>query len=231
MFLNGVKMLDHLSGKFLSLVLLVIAISFFLINKEQNESSEQQELATEVSKPLISTSNNKPLLPLEFSSKNTGKILSIQHGGGYSFIEVELPSKKSLILAAADLPNKLLVGNDIHWKNSRVAKNYYSHALKQNFEQLYMVTINDDSIKSGMVLSIRREGENTFLNVAYSGQNEHTTQELIIKTDLILGQFLEGAKIEWQLETLSSNRNKHRKNNNLFSQSPVMVDWIRISRN
>jgi hypothetical protein len=207
----------------LLIVLGIIVLSFFLITSEQDKSVDAQ-----VSQSALLTSKklaNQPQSPVARIVKNTGKILSIQNGGGYSFIEVELPSRKTLTLAAANLPNKLLVGNVVHWGNPRLSKNYYSHALKQNFERLYMVTIKDESIKVGVIAAIKIVDENTFLSV----QQEQSVLELIVKNERVSGELLVGNKIEWQQEKTSPNRNNQPPKMNTPPRSPVMVDWIKKS--
>jgi len=210
--------------KLLLLIMLgIIVLSFFSITSEQDKNVDAQ-----VSQSTLPTSKklaNQPQSPIARIVKNTGKILSIQKGGGYSFIEVELPSRKTLTLAAANLPNKLLVGNDVRWENPRLAKNYFSHALNKSFERLYMVTIKDDSIKNGVIISIKTVDENTFLSV----QQEQTISELIVKSDRVSDELLVGNKIEWQQEKISPNRNKQPPKMHTPPRSPVMVDWIKKS--
>jgi hypothetical protein len=217
------KVKECFNSKFLSLVLLsVVILSFFLI-----KNNDVKNVDTLVSQSPLPISKKLSQLPPELPVKNSGKILSIQYGGGYTFIEVELPSKKSLFLATGNLPNNILVGNIVRWKNSRLSKNYYSHALKRNFENLLMVTLQDESIKSGVVKSVKSVktvDKNTFISVRY----EHSTQELIVKSDRISGELFVGNIIEWQQENLSIN--DQSKNNNRLSQSPLMVDWIRKSK-
>jgi hypothetical protein len=208
------------NSKFLSLALLsIVILSFFLI--KNNDVKNADTVVNQSSLPISQTLSQSPL---ELPGKNSGKILSIQYGGGYSFLEVELPSKKSLFLATASLPNKIFVGNLVRWKNSRLSKNYYSHALKKNFENLLMVTLQDESIKSGVVTSVKTVDKNTFISVRY----EQSTQELIVKSERISDELLVGTKIEWQQESLLTN--VQAKNNNRLSQSPIMVDWIRKSK-
>jgi hypothetical protein len=185
----------YFNSKLLLLIVLgIIVLSFFLITSEQDKNVDAQ-----VSQSALPTSKklaNQPQSPVARIVKNTGKLLSIQKGGGYSFIEVELPSRKTLTLAAANLPNKLLVGNDVRWETPRLAKKYFSHALNKSFERLYMVTIKDDSIKNGVIISIKTVDENTFLSV----QQEQTISELIVKSDRVSDELLVGNKIEWQQE-------------------------------
>jgi hypothetical protein len=212
--LNGIIMIrmENINHKLVSSVLIgIIALSFFLIKTENVKSVDVQ-----VSEPSLSVSQNSIQSPPEFSAKNIGKILSIQNGGGYSFIEVKLPSNKSLSLATANLPNEVFVGNDIRWETPRLAKNYYSHTLNKNFERLYMVTIIDESIKQGVVISIKTVEENTLLSV----QREHSVQELIVKTERISDELHIGSRVEWQ-----------KKIDNRLPQSSIMVDWIRHSIN
>ena len=87
--------------KLLLLIMLgIIVLSFFSITSEQDKNVDAQ-----VSQSTLPTSKklaNQPQSPIARIVKNTGKILSIQKGGGYSFIEVELPSRKTLTLAAAN---------------------------------------------------------------------------------------------------------------------------------
>ncbi|NQZ90373.1 MAG: hypothetical protein HRU38_22440 [Saccharospirillaceae bacterium] len=207
----------------LLIVLGIFVLSFFLITSEQDKNVD-----TQVSQTALPTSKKlaQPTQPPEARIvKNTGKVLSIQKGGGYSFIQVELPSRKTLTLAAANLPNKLLVGNIVHWENPRLAKNYFSHALNKSFERLYMVTIKDESIKAGVIISIKTVDENTFLRV----QQEQSIQELIVKSDHVSDELLVGMKIEWKQKTSSPNRNNQPQNMHTPPRSPVMVDWIKKS--
>jgi hypothetical protein len=207
-------------NKFLLIGLLcTVVLSFFFI-----KNNEVKNVDTLVSKSPFSLSKQSIQSFPEVPIKNSGKILSIQHGGGYTFIEVEAPSKRTFFLATASLPNNILVGEFIHWKNPRLSKNYYSHALKINFDNLLMVTIQDQSIKSGVVTSVKVIDKSTFITVQY----EHSTQELLVKSERISGELLVGTKIEWQQEHLSNN--EQSKNNNRLSQSPLMVDWIRKSK-
>lgn len=208
--LSGILMIrmERINHKLvLSVLIGIVALSFFLINTENVKSIDIQ-----VSKPSLSVNKNSTQSPPEFLAKNIGKILSIQSGGGYSFIEVELPSNKLLSLATANLPNKIFVGNDIRWETPRLAKNYYSHALDKNFNRLYMVTIIDESIKDGVVISIKTIEENTLLSV----QKEQSVQEIIVKTERIAEQLHIGSRVEWQ-----------QKIDKRLPQSSIMVDWIR----
>jgi len=210
--------------KLLLLIMLgIIVLSFFLITSEQDKNVDAQ-----VSQSALATSKKlakQPQSPVRRIVKNTGKILSIQKGGGYSFIEVELPSRKTLTLATANLPNMLLVGNDVRWENPRLAKNYFSHALNKSFERLYMVTIKDDSIKTGVITAIKTVDENTFLSV----QQEQSTQELIVKSGRVSDELRIGNNIEWQQAIISPNRNNQPPNMHTPPRSPVMVDWIKKS--
>jgi hypothetical protein len=214
----------YFNSKLLLLIMLgIIVLSFFMVISEQDKNVDAQvsQSALTTSKKLTKQSQS----PEARIVKNTGKILSIQKGGGYSFIQVELPSRKTLTLATANLPNKLLVGNDVRWENPRLAKNYFSHALNKSFERLYMVTIKDNSIKTGVITAIKTVDENTFLKV----QQEHSTIELIVKSDRISDELLLGNKIEWQQEKISPNRNNQPQNMHIPPRSPVMVDWIKKS--
>jgi hypothetical protein len=207
-------------NKFLLIGLLcTVVLSFFFI-----KNNEVKNVDTLVSKSPFSLSKQSIQSFPEVPIKNSGKILSIQHGGGYTFIEVETPSKRTFFLATASLPNNILVGEFIHWKNPRLSKNYYSHALKINFDNLLMVTIQDQSIKSGVVTSVKIIDKSTFITV----QHDHSTLELIVKSERISDELLVGTKIEWQQEKHSDH--DQSKNNNTLSQSPMMVDWIRKSK-
>jgi hypothetical protein len=214
----------YFNSKLLLLIMLgIIVLSFFLITSEQDKNVDAQ-----VSQSALPTSKKltkQPQPPEARIVKNTGKILSIQKGGGYSFIQVELPSRKTLTLAAANLPNKLLVGNDVRWENPRLAKNYFSHTLNKSFERLYMVTIKDESIKTGVVTAIKIVDENTFLSV----QQEQSIQELIVKSERVSDELFVGNKIEWQQKIISPNRNKQPPKMHTPPRSPVMVDWIKKS--
>jgi hypothetical protein len=151
--MNFYSLKNYLSShRKLSLVVVlgVITLIFFLMKNDGLGNTEinyvQQAL------PINSPSNEKlvqtPPKPFE---KNSGKILSIESGGGYSFIEIESPSNELLSLASANLPENAVIGADIHWVNPRLAKEYFSHALNKTFDRLYMVTIEDDLIESGVV--------------------------------------------------------------------------------
>ncbi|MBA6377602.1 MULTISPECIES: hypothetical protein [unclassified Colwellia] len=214
----------YFNSKLLLLIMLgIIVLSFFLITSEQDKNVDSQ-----VSQSVLPTSKKlaQPTQhPAERIVKNTGKILSIHKGGGYSFIEVELPSRKILTLATANLPNKLLVGNAVLWENPRLAKNYFSHALNKSFERLYMVTIKDDSIKTGVITAIKTVNENTFLSI----QQDQSILELIVKSGRVSDELLVGNKIEWQQEKISPNRNNQPPKMHTPPRSPVMVDWIKKS--
>ncbi|TWX57033.1 hypothetical protein [Colwellia hornerae] len=218
---------EYFNSKLLFLIMLgVIVLSFLLITTEEDKNVDTQvnQSALPITNKLTQPTPN----PQNFADriiKNTGKILSIQTGGGYSFINVELPSRKTLTLAAANLPNKLLVGNVINWENPRLSKNYYSHALKKNFEQLYMATIKDESIKTGVITAIKSVDKNTFLSV----QQEQCLQELIVKSERISGELFIGNKIEWQQEIILEKKNSQPPNTHTPPRSPVMVDWIKKS--
>jgi hypothetical protein len=214
----------HLNSKLLFLIMLgIIILSFLLITGEQDKNVDSQVSQTAL--PVTKKITQPTQLPAARIVKNTGKVLSILNGGGYSFIEVELPSRKTLTLAAANLPNKLLVGNVVRWENPRLAKNYFSHALNKSFERLYMVTIKDDSIKTGVITAIKTVDENTFLSV----QQEQTISELIVKSDRVSDELLVGNKIEWQQEKILPNRNNQPPKMHTPPRSPVMVDWIKKS--
>ena len=88
-----------------------------------------------------------------------------------------------------------------------------------------MVTIKDDSIKTGVITAIKTVDENTFLNV----QQEQTISELIVKSDRVSDELLVGNKIEWQQEKISPNSNNQPQNMHTPPRSPVMVDWIKKS--
>lgn len=199
-------------------LLCTVVLSIFFI-----KNNEVKNVDTLVSKPPFSLSKQSIQSSPEVPVKNSGKILSIQHGGGYTFLEVETPLK-IISLATANWPNNTLVGEFIHWKNPRLSKNYYSHTLKRNFENLLMVTIQYQSIKSGVVTSVKTIDKNTFITV----QHDHSTLDLIVKSESISDELLVGTKIEWQQEKHSDH--DQLKNNNTLSQPPMMVDWIRKSK-
>jgi hypothetical protein len=225
------KRIKYLNSRFLSLILLGLVVSsYFLIKSDEAIIADVQadKSSLPISKKIIQSPPEFPARNKSNNrSNNRGKILSLQNGGGYSFIEVELPSKKILSLASANVPNKLLVGNDIHWENPRLARNYYSHALKKNFERLYMVTINDDLINYGVVRSVKTVDENTLLSI----QQEHSIREVIVKSTNILGELFVGSKIEWQQKNISSHKNEDPNNNKQLQRSPIVVDWVRNSKN
>ena len=207
---------------FLVILLGVITISFFLIKGDKNGNAEitvtQQTLS-------INIPSNEKLVQTtpKLFKKNSGKILSIESGGGYSFLKVELPSHKLLPLASANLPKNTVIGSDIHWENPRLAKNYFSHALKKTFDKVYMVTIKDNLIESGVVKSLNTVDGIIFVTV----QQEQLVKELRIKSERVFGKLMIGAKVEWQLEKneLSSNQPMQYKS---FAKPNVMIDWIRI---
>jgi hypothetical protein len=229
------KRTKYLNSRFLSLILLGLVVSsYFLIKSDEVIIADVQadKSSLPISKKIIQSppefpARNKSNNKSNNRSNNRGKILSLQNGGGYSFIEVELPSKKILSLASANVPNKLLVGTDVYWENPRLAKNYYSHALNKNFERLYMVTIKDDPINYGVVTSVKTVDENTLLSI----QQEHSTREVIVKSTNILSELFVGSKIEWQQKNISSHKNEDPNNNKQLQRSPIVVDWVRNSKN
>jgi hypothetical protein len=107
---------EYLNSKFLLLLMLgIIAVSFLLITSQQGK-----DLDAQLSQPALPTSEKVTETPLDRGMKNTGKILSIQNGGGYSFIQIELPSKKLLSIATATTSTKLFVNDVISWNNVTV---------------------------------------------------------------------------------------------------------------
>jgi hypothetical protein len=164
--------------------------------------------------------------PMPSSSPNgfissTGKVLSIESGGGYSFIEVQLTSSKNVFLASPMLPNDINVGATIAWENAHLAENYYSHALERTFTQLYMVTFKLAQVEAGIIESIQTVGANTYLGV-----NNHQKQlMLVLNKNQKKPDFLQGALIEWQ----RAESQPYLVKSNISDSELLAVEWVRIA--
>jgi hypothetical protein len=150
-----------------------------------------------------------------------GKVLSIEHGGGYNFIEVQLTSFENIVLASPILPSNIDVGATIVWENTHLAKNYYSHALERTLTQLHMVTFKQDHVEAGIIESIQTVGTKMYLAV-----NNHQKQlMLLLNNNQNKPEFLQGAQIEWQ----RADSQSYLVKSNPHNESPLAVGWVRIA--
>jgi hypothetical protein len=170
-----------------------------------NAASDSQKLSTDPTS-------------LTFSK---GKVLSLQYGGGYSFIEVKLESSEIIFLASPSLPKTAVVGSTINWQSAKLAINYYSHALEREFSQLYMVTFEPIQVEIGIIESIQVVGDNTYLAIM-----SHQKQLMLILNSIqTKPEFLKGAKIEW----LRADSQPHLIKPNPSEAGPLVVEWVRIA--
>jgi hypothetical protein len=173
----------------------------------------------------IFTANAAPESAVPSSSANSpipsaGKVLSVEYGGGYSFIEVQLASSDNIFVATASLPNDINVGSMITWESPQLAKDYYSHALQRTFPLLYMVTFKQQHIDKGVIESVQTIGDNTYLGVSHNQKQ----LMLIVNKNQNSSKLLQGALVEWQL----ASSQPHKLNTNMPTDSPLVVEWVRI---
>ena len=172
---------------------------------------------------MVNAATETPVLsspPNGFIS-STGKVLFIESGGGYSFIEVQLASSENVFLASPMLPNDIDVGATIAWENAHLAKDYYSHALERTFTRLYMVTFKLAQIEAGIIESIQTVGVNTYLAV-YSQQKQLM---LVLNNNQKKSELLQGALIEWQ----RAESQPYLVKSNIPDESPLAVEWVRVA--
>ena len=170
-----------------------------------NAASESQKLSTE---PASLTLSN-------------GKVLSLQYGGGYSFIEVQLESSEVIFLASPNLPKAAVVGSIINWQSAHLAKNYYSHALERRFPKLYMVTFEPKQVEVGIIESIQIVGANTYLAIT----SQQKQLMLVLNSNQIKPEFLKGTKIEW----LRADSQPYLDKPKPSEPGPLIVEWIHIA--
>jgi hypothetical protein len=68
---------------------------------------------------------------------NTGKVVSVQQAGGYTYLEVD-SSGKTVWLASS--PVRLAPGDEIRWGDSAVMRNFTSKSLGRTFDELQFVS-------------------------------------------------------------------------------------------
>lgn len=187
-------------AKRLTLVLgfacLLLAATAALINKAPPDSAATQNAPT--GSPVSSSSGDSQYAPIPPSG--SAEIVSIQRGGGYAFIEVELPGKAISMLATAALPPELAVGDTLQWENAHLARNYHSHALNHTFPFLYMVSINEVSpaaadTGSGVVTAVQERG--SLLQVDVDAAEK--PMRLIVEKRKVEGEITPGSRVEWRL--------------------------------
>jgi hypothetical protein len=152
---------------------------------------------------------------------SAGEVLSIERGGGYSFIEAQITSPDTIFLASANLPDDVEVGNTVTWDSSHLAENYYSHALDRTFLQLYMVTFKQAQVETGVIEALNTIGANTYLAVT----SEQKKLMLVLNINQIKPGFLQGAKIEW----LRADSQPYLVKLNTSDKTSFAVEWIHIA--
>jgi hypothetical protein len=176
--------------------------------------------------PVTFALNAAPVAAMPSSSADShihsdGKVLSIQQGGGYSFIEVQLTSSENVFLASPILPNDIDVGATIAWGNAHLAKDYYSHALERTFTELYIITFKLAQIEAGIIESIQTVGANTYLAV----NSQQKQLMLVLNNNQKKSELLQGALIEWQ----RAESQPYLVKSNISAASPLAVEWVRIA--
>lgn len=80
-----------------------------------------------------------PAAPVAVSAAtpNSGKILQLEQGGGYSYAEVETPSGEKVWIAGGQIP--VQVGDTVQWGDSAVMNNFTSKSLGRTFDKILFV--------------------------------------------------------------------------------------------
>ncbi len=68
---------------------------------------------------------------------NSGKVLSVQQAGGYTYIEVESDGRVRWL---ASSPVQIAAGEEVRWGESAVMRNFTSKSLGRTFDELLFVS-------------------------------------------------------------------------------------------
>lgn len=71
------------------------------------------------------------------ATPNSGKILQLQQGGGYSYAEVETAGGEKVWIAGGQIP--VQVGDTVQWGDSAVMNNFTSKSLGRTFDKILFV--------------------------------------------------------------------------------------------
>ena len=112
-------------------ILLPLALSLTLSSFAQAESlkdfmATQDSNSTLTAKDINNTSTIKPYYQ--------GDVVSVEHGGAYTYIEVKEKTEKTFWIAVTNSDVK--VGDFVRFQKELVMKNFKSKALKRTFEEL-----------------------------------------------------------------------------------------------
>ena len=217
------------SFKRLALVLcLALLLIFFLISKFSGRPSSGNASSTA---PIPSPETMDSVVGSDITIPPSGSatIISIQRGGGYAFIEAQLPSGDIVVLATAALAPEASPGATVLWEEARLARNYHSHALNRIFARLYMVTINEQvarqGINTGVVNSIQEEGGLALVEVDAAGHRFR----LLVERRRVKGEVVPGARVEW----MPQERAEAEASDNAgraMERPPVMeIEWLSAS--
>jgi hypothetical protein len=112
-------------------ILLPLALSLILSSFAQAETLKdfiktQDSNSTVTAKDINHTSTTNPFYQ--------GDVVSVEHGGGYTYIEVKEKTEKTFWIAVSNSDVK--VGDFVRFQKELVMKNFKSKALKRTFEEL-----------------------------------------------------------------------------------------------
>jgi len=120
-----------------------------------SDTQARQDLAAQVES--LAKSANK--VPAGTPKQNQGLVKSIEMGGGYTYIEVDVSDE---IFWLATTPTQLQVGDKITWQNYAVMSNFSSKALNRVFDRILFVdrVFNETSVASHSRRGIVEEAMN-----------------------------------------------------------------------
>jgi hypothetical protein len=95
-----------------------------------------------------------------------GKAVSVEHAGGYSYVEVEASGKRMWL---AGNRSDVQVGDNVRWRDGAIMRNFHSKALQRDFPELMFVSqLTKDvpaSPSEGKVVSVSNAAGYCYLEV------------------------------------------------------------------
>lgn len=93
--------------------------------------------ACSASQPDTAAAAPKPQQQAQGGPANSGKVLQVTTGGGYTYAEVELPGGAKVWVAGAQIEVK--PGSELSWGNAMVMQNFTSKTLNRTFPEILFV--------------------------------------------------------------------------------------------
>ncbi|MBC5765730.1 hypothetical protein H8R02_14775 [Ramlibacter sp. GTP1] len=155
------------------------------------------------------------------ASPNSGKVLQVMHGGGYSYAEVQLASGDKVWVAGQQIDVK--PGKQVQWGNYMVMRDFNSRSLGRTFPEILFVEswgangaqpvataphgslpqaqlgaapLAAGAMDSGVVKSVQNAGGYSYIEVDRGGQ--------VVWVAAVETALKKGDKVQWQGTEMSN---------------------------